>query len=233
MKSKRFNEEENPFETELVAKEWIISVENETGFIRDNEIYPKLKSWVSEIKPNIIVEVGSGQGICSNKLGDFNGKYIGIEPSRYLTERANELYKSNNKIFEIGNVYNLPINDEEVDAVFSVMVWFHLGDLKKASEELARVLKTNAKFYIITANPNLYNVWESFFSNYEKKDNKLIGEVQVPIKSLSKNIIHLHSIDDIKNNLEKAGLKIESIEKFGASEENDDEGLMIGIKGVK
>ena len=232
--NKKQNTEENPFETEQVAKEWITSVEGEVGLIRDNEIYPKLQSWISGIKPETVVEIGSGQGICSDKLGDFNGEYIGIEPSKHLTERAEELYSSHtNKTFKIGNAYDLPINDNGADAVFSVMVWFHLENLEKAANELARILKTGAKFYIITANPDLYFVWESFFSDYEKKDNKIIGRVEVPIKSLSKNIIHLHTIDEIIESLKKAGLNIESVERFGASEENDDDGLLVGIIGSK
>ncbi|MFC1623680.1 class I SAM-dependent methyltransferase [Patescibacteria group bacterium] len=234
MKNEKQINEENPFETKSVSKEWITSVEGEVGLIRDNEIYPRLQSWISEIKPNIVVEIGSGQGICSNKLGDFDGKYIGIEPSKYLTERAKELYNSQaNKTFKIGNAYDLPFNDNEVDAVFSVMVWFHLENLEKASKEIFRILKTGAKFYIITANPDLYNVWESFFLDYEKKDKKLIGRVKVPISSLSKNIIHLHTTNEIITSLKKAGLNIESIEKFGAGKENSDEGLMIGIVGSK
>ena len=49
---------DNPFEDPVVASEWINSVENEHGLIRDNEIYPLLKKWVSDVKPKVLIEIG-------------------------------------------------------------------------------------------------------------------------------------------------------------------------------
>lgn len=59
-----------------------------------------------------------------------------------MVDRAKQLYLDKKKEFVIGNVYNLPLEDRSVDAVFSLGVWFHLKDLDKAHKEVGRVLKT-------------------------------------------------------------------------------------------
>ncbi|MDX9914128.1 MAG: hypothetical protein RBS77_06130, partial [Candidatus Moranbacteria bacterium] len=50
---KRFKEE-NPFEDEQVAKEWINSVENEKNMGRDKEIYPRLKNWIAQQNEGLV-----------------------------------------------------------------------------------------------------------------------------------------------------------------------------------
>ncbi len=222
--------EENPFESEKVALEWINSVENEKGMFRDNDIYPRLKEWIKKHDPNFVVEIGSGQGICSSKLGNFFGNYIGIEPSNKLVERAKKLYESKNIKFIIGNAYQLPINNNVADAIFSINVWFHLESLEKAAKELSRILKIGGKFLIITANPNVYKSWKDSFIEYKEENKKIIGKVNIPVNPLSKVIIIKHSLNEIKKSLEEADLKIENIEYFSLLKKKN---IFIAIEGVK
>ena len=225
--------EENPFETELVAKEWINSVENETGMYRDLLIYPMLEKWVGEVKPETLLEIGCGQGICSTKLGSYAGEYIGVEPSDFLLKRGQELYGGPKRKFLLGDAYSMPLEANSVDAAFSVNVWFHLEKLQEASKELGRVLKPGGQFMIITGNPSTYNVWEHFFFDYEKQGNKLVGKVNVPINHLSKNIFYLHSLGEIVGALKNSGLTVTSTEGFGGNEEYKDDGIFVCIKGQK
>ena len=214
--------EENPFEKEEIAKEWIESVEGEKKSFRDKEIYPRLIKWISKVQPKTLVEIGSGQGICSNNLGKYQNEYIGIEPSKTLIKRANELYgcKPNVK-FIMGDAYQLPLDDKSSDAIFSINVWFHLKDLIKASQEINRVLKKNGNLFIITANPNAYPIWESLFFEYKIDGKKIEGKFKLPVISLSKSIFYLHSIKKIKNALNDNGILINSIEYFATIEEYD------------
>lgn len=223
--------EENPFEDELVAKEWINSVENEQGLIRDNEIYPLLRKWAEELKPKTIVEIGAGQGVCADKVQISGSKYIGVEPSEFLVQRAEEKNSADNREFILGSAYSLPFEKGIADAVFSVGVWFHLGDLATASKEMNRIMKSSGEFLIVTANPDKNSVWESFYVDAEKIDNKVVGKVMVPVNPLSKNIFHLHTLEDIKSSLNQVGLEIKSIERFGKSKDNSD--LFIAIRGRK
>src|SRR5690606_7949375 len=107
--------EENPFESEDVAKEWIGSVEGEEGMFRDKTIYPLLEKWSSEIRGGTILEIGAGQGACAEHINDVN--YIGVEPSMPLVKRAGELYQDKEgKNFVVGNAYDLPLASKSVDA---------------------------------------------------------------------------------------------------------------------
>jgi ubiquinone/menaquinone biosynthesis C-methylase UbiE len=222
--------EENPYEEERVSQEWVKSVEGEKGMLRDKEIYPRLKEWVNNISPQVLVEIGAGQGICSEKCELITGKYIGIEPSHYLVKRAEEKYKNDRRNFLIGNAYDLPIENELADASFSVNVWLHLENLNLASQELARILKCGANFLIITANPEASELWESWYEDVIREGKKIIGKANVPINPLSRNTFYNHSLQEIKEALKRNDLRIEKIEPFGSV---DDQNAFILIKGIK
>lgn len=222
--------EENPFEDEQVAKEWMNSVENEKDSYRDKEIYPRLKNWLVQQEAGLVVEIGSGQGICSDKLGEFNGMYIGIEPSKVLAERAKELYDDSQRQFVIGDAYHLPLESEKAEASFSVMVWVHLENLDKASSELARILKPGGKFMIVTCNPNAEKTWESFFFDHQKEGKKITGKVNVPINPISKSIIYQHSQNEILSALRNSGLEIEHTDEYGPV---NGENIFFSVEGRK
>jgi SAM-dependent methyltransferase len=225
--------EENPFETPQVAAEWITSVENEKGLLRDNEIYPYLKKWVSKVSPKVLVEIGAGQGICSDKIGDENfTTYIGIEPSVYLVDRALFLYTKPNKKFVVGNAYDLPFKNKQVDAAFSVNVWFHLADIRRAGSELSRILKTKGQFLIITANPKAKNTWESFFLEKEKEGNKITGKIAVPVNPLSSSVIFEYTLDELTHSLESNSLHITKTDELGRVE-GEPHPLFIAISGER
>lgn len=206
--------EENPFENNIVAKQWINSVEGEKGMVRDNESYPHLKKWHDNTTRGVIVDIGSGQGICSEKINNYE-KYIGVEPSIFLTERAKELYSAPNREFMVGNAYELPIEHNSCDQAMSCNVWFHLADINRASRELSRVLKHNGRFWIHTADYDSLDTWKEFYINPIIEDNKIVGEVRVPVNNLSNNTFYLHTKEDIKDALTKSGLVVENSTKIG------------------
>lgn len=225
--------EENPFEDAVVAAEWIRSVEGEHRSIRDNEIYPMLRTWASDLF-GTIVEIGSGQGICSQHLGTFAGNYVGIEPSEHLVSRAQELYEKDSKTtFIVGNAYRLPISDAEADNAFSVAVWFHLAKLEAASKELARILKTGGEFRIITTNPESYTTWENLFEGSSKNGKLLVGKVHTPVNPLSRNTLYQHTEKEMISALVSAGLAVESVTSLGTLSQFPDARLFICISGRK
>lgn len=232
MKQKK---ELNPFNSKKVANEWIKSVENESGLSRDKEIYPRLQKWVRKVKPKKIVEIGCGQGICAEKIGNQKVHFFGIDPSKYLIDRANKKYKSKTREFTVADAYSLPFPDAFSDASFSVNVWFHLSNLQKASNELSRILRPNGKFLIITANPSNLDLWESFYYDKTSSTKKVvIGKVNIPVNPLSKNVFYKHSLPEIKTSLKKAGLKIEKIEQFAKlGNKKSQKTLFIAIYGNK
>ncbi len=206
--------EENPFEKKEIAEQWIRSVEGEIGLIRDNESYPLLRTWAETCSEGTLLDIGCGQGICSTKVGGYNS-YIGIDPSKYLIERANLMYENYNRQFKVGNAYNIPVADAICNSAISLNVWFHLADIDKASKELYRVLKSGGKFWIHTVNSDEVDTWLSLYINLEIKKNKATGEAIVPVNNLSKNTYYFHTNEQVVETLEKYGLLVNKIKKLG------------------
>ena len=234
--------EENPFEDKDIAQEWINTIENEKGTIRDKEINPILAEWIQRIKPQNVLDIGCGQGICANAIGDDSVKYIGVDPSEALIKRANEKYPKDNRSFIVANAYNLPFKNDSIDASFSITVWFHLENLDDASRELARVLKPGGHFMIVTADPDSYDLWETHYDDIKREGNKIIGSSKVllnpdePVQKyavMSKNNFYTHSMEDIISSLTKYGLIIESANKIGFLPIHPGRSLFINIMGLK
>ena len=59
----------------------------------------------------------------------------------------------------------MPFLDETFDAAFSVSVWHLISDLKKAAEELSRILKSHEQFLSISANPAAYSLWTELYQD--------------------------------------------------------------------
>lgn len=225
--------EDNPFENERIAQEWITSIEGEHGMIRDKELYPFLTKWSLPLK-GILLDIGAGQGICVEYVQNKDISYIGIDPSQTLINRAKEKYLSDDRVFSVGNAYELAIASNFVDVVLSVNVWFHLQNLDLAASELARVLKTGGNFLISTANPNSYPYWESMFDqDAQVTSEKIDGKVNIPVQSLSRNVVFKHSLQNITSSLENAGLTITDTINFGNKEKFTPNGLFINILGSK
>ena len=222
--------ESNPFEEENIAVQWISSVEGERGLMRDNKIYPSLQKWFEKTSKGVVVDIGSGQGICSLKISGYS-RYIGVEPSSFLVARAKELYSSPERDFLEGDAYALPLLGTGCDNAFSINVWFHLENLQKASEELARVLKRGGKFFIHTADGDALDFWKACYINPQIQGKKMIGEVKVPVNNLSVNTFYMYDNAEVFSALEKAGLKILNVTKLGLPEK--EKPIFIAIEGEK
>ena len=216
--------EMNPFENEEVSLQWISSVERERGEFRDRHIYPRLRSWRSSVLGRSIVEVGSGQGACTPHLCRVPTEYTGVEPSETLVARARECHSGDGRRYVLGNAYELPLDDEVADGVVLVNVLFHLKDVGGAAKEINRVLKSQGRVLIITANPASYDGWEQYFFDYERREKMLIGKFRLPNQELSQQTMYLHTQEDIEHELTENGLEILSCVPFGKSD---------GVKGFK
>ena len=199
------------------ARRWLNLVEGDKSFVRDQDIYPQLRAWVDQISPREILEIGCGQGVCSEKIDLVGRHYTGVEPSALLLARANELYGAGNRKFESGSAEILPYPDASFDAAFSVSVWHLLEDLTQVSKELSRVLKLSGNFLIITANPEAYSLWQETYAEIKIQGRLLEGKVSLPDHSTVSELFHLHTFKEIENSLGEAGLLIQQRKTFRTS----------------
>jgi len=194
--------------TEKTAKERILTIEGPTAHVRNSDLYPHLSEWVNRECPQSILDVGCGQGVCSEKLMSRECSYVGVDPSTFLIDRAKKLYQQPNKNFIVGNAYSLPFEDEVFDAAISIALWHLLEDKFKASLELSRILRNRGAFLIATANPECYDDWTKNYESFSKTGQKLEGKSRSEEGSVSVDTFYLHTLEEITTSLQRAGLGI-------------------------
>jgi len=110
---------------------------------------------LGEIKEGeIVLDLGSGAGfdcfLASKKVGR-SGKVIGIDMTQEMIDRAKKnagKYGYKNVEFKLGDIENLPINNNSIDVVISNCVINLAPDKLKVFKEAHRVLKKGGRMYI-------------------------------------------------------------------------------------
>jgi len=101
-----------------------------------------------------VLDLGSGAGndifVARNIVGE-KGQLIGIDMTEAMIEKANEnkrKLKFDNIKFELGEIENLPVQNDLVDVAISNCVMNLVPDKLKAYQEVYRVLKNDGHFSI-------------------------------------------------------------------------------------
>lgn len=105
-------------------------------------------------KGNTVVDLGSGAGndvfIARSIVGD-EGKVIGLDMTEEMVEKAN-LNKAkleyNNIEFHLGDIEQMPLDNDLADVVVSNCVLNLVPDKQKAFSEIYRILKPGAHFCV-------------------------------------------------------------------------------------
>ncbi|MFQ6003546.1 MAG: arsenite methyltransferase [Candidatus Zixiibacteriota bacterium] len=101
-----------------------------------------------------VLDLGSGGGIdvflAANKVGE-KGKVIGVDMTQEMIRKAEENAKKGgykNVEFRLGEIENLPLEDESVDVIISNCVINLSPDKRRVFKEAYRVLKPKGKMMI-------------------------------------------------------------------------------------
>lgn len=101
---------------------------------------------------DIVLDLGSGAGndvFIARDLVGKNGKVIGVDMTEAMIEKANQNKQKlgfNNIEFVLGEIENLPINENSINVVVSNCVLNLVPNKNKAYAEVHRVLKPNGHF---------------------------------------------------------------------------------------
>lgn len=103
---------------------------------------------------NVVLDLGSGAGIdailAAQKVGP-KGKVIGVDMTEEMIEKAKENAKKQgikNVEFLLGEIENLPLEDNSVDTIITNCVINLTPDKAKTFSEAYRVLKQGGKIYL-------------------------------------------------------------------------------------
>ncbi len=112
-----------------------------------------LQAMESLIPPQLtVLDVGTGTGHLLIPLARIARKVIGVDHSPQMLNHAKENARNagvENIELRQGEIDELPLQDEEVDAVFASLVLHHAPDPRKAIQEMVRVVKPGGPVTII------------------------------------------------------------------------------------
>jgi len=95
-------------------------------------------------KNSIILDVGCGTGRWSKYIADKVNFVEAIDPSDAVLPAVELNYESANIRITQAGTDNIPFPDESFDFIFCLGVLHHIPDIKKALQNIIRVLKRNA-----------------------------------------------------------------------------------------
>jgi SAM-dependent methyltransferase len=105
-------------------------------------------------KGETVLDLGSGAGfdcfLAANRVGK-NGKVVGVDMTSEMVERARENARKGdfgNVEFRLGDIEDLPVDDNSIDAVISNCVINLSPDKQKVFSETFRVLKPGGRLMV-------------------------------------------------------------------------------------
>lgn len=105
-------------------------------------------------KGDVVLDLGSGAGfdafLASKRVGE-NGKVIGVDMTPEMIKKAKDnakKYNYKNVEFKLGDIEELPIQDNSIDVIISNCVINLAPDKDKVFSEAHRVLKKGGKIFV-------------------------------------------------------------------------------------
>jgi SAM-dependent methyltransferase len=102
---------------------------------------------IAELVPQRILEVGPGPGELSERMArELGARVVAVDSS----ERMVELARGRGVDARVGDVQNLPFEDEAFDCVVAAWMLYHVADVDAGLREIARVLPPGGHLVAVT-----------------------------------------------------------------------------------
>ena len=102
---------------------------------------------IAEVAPARVLEVGSGPGELSQRIRDELGAdVVAVD----ISPRMVELTRARGVEAIVGDVQELPFEDESFDCAVAAWMLYHVPDVERGIRELARVLRPGGRLVAVT-----------------------------------------------------------------------------------
>ncbi len=169
---------------------------------------------LSELNPkktDTILDVGCGDGFylyLISKLGNYD--LVGIDDNASSVEAAKEQVGKKSAKYIVGDLLKMPLQANSINKIVCSEVLEHLDDPVKGLTEMKRVLKRKGQLFVTVPHLHFPFFWDPInwiLQNWFKthiKEGFWAGVWNMHIR--------LYTVQQLKNEVQKAGFKIEKIE---------------------
>ncbi len=105
---------------------------------------------LGDLRGKKVLDIGCGTGRIIEELKQRGAEVVGLDVSEKILEIAKK--KFCDVEFVLGNVNDLPFEDESFDLVLGLFLIVHLKNLEKPFEEIYRVLRPGGRFILSNIN---------------------------------------------------------------------------------
>ena len=116
---------------------------------------PQLEAWIGAFaaalpgrRPLAGLDVGSGTGRFTPALAEAFGPVTGVEPSVRMREVAQTQSRHPDVRYVAGSAEELPVPSGSADYILMFLSWHHVQDKRRATRELARVLRPGGRLLL-------------------------------------------------------------------------------------
>ena len=121
-----------------------------------NDIVKQREKTISmlNLKPREkVIDIGCGVGFLAYKMSEIvgeSGSVICLDQNKEMVEHTKKRCKNFNQTsFFVGNAYNLPCEENSVDAVTCTQVLLYVENTSIAISEIKRILKKGGRIIIV------------------------------------------------------------------------------------
>ena len=174
------------------------------------------------VENKIVLDIACGTGYGSFFLSHHALKVVGIDINEEVINENKTKYIKRNLDFLVGQIDNIPIEDNSIDVVVSFETIEHVHNAKKTLSEIKRVLKKNGLLIISTPNKffsDKYQIKNPFhIKEYDVDEFKNLILEYFQYQNVFFQIANFNSLI-IPENLEVNNVNLENVDKHSLSNE--------------
>lgn len=122
------------------------------------------------VEGRTVLDIACGEGYGSCLLAQRAKSVLGVDIDSGSIERARAGYNRSNLTFTNGDVYSIPSNPEQIDAIVSFETIEHVEDHDKTLREFKRVLRPDGLLVISTPDRDVYRANGEEENEFHKKE---------------------------------------------------------------